>query len=107
VDKVECPRCESPQKFPRLPRDSEEIEGIKEVYIRCPVCRFESVIGHTTDEIERLSRQIAKASARKQDEINRHGVPSRLVQDILTRLTQQMGEKSSELAKRIKEEING
>src|SRR4051794_24274980 len=69
-----CPRCESEQPF--IPRLRDTDHRWQEEYIRCPICRYEQVLRHTTPEIEKLRIKLRKFSERKQYEMDRHGTYS-------------------------------
>jgi len=52
----ECPRCDSLQKFETKMRSVKRDSLIIEVFIRCPVCRYNKVLRESTIEIENLRR---------------------------------------------------
>jgi hypothetical protein len=80
-----CPRCESPQKFPKRFRDTG-ITGVKKAYVSCTVCPYTEVIGYTTRAIEEARSDLARALRLAQEEIDRHGYPSDLTLKRIQRL---------------------
>jgi hypothetical protein len=75
MDKTECPRCESPQKFARLVRDAED-KPWKEVFIHCKICNFVEVIGVTSGLLEQAYLKRKKILRRYNNEVDRFGAPS-------------------------------
>src|SRR3954465_9323123 len=70
-----CPRCNSSQDFSSKERQAGTLPW-KEVYTRCKMCRYELVIGYTTDEIEMLRMRSKGVQERLSYEVARHGLPT-------------------------------
>lgn len=65
-----CPRCESEQGF--IPKLRETEHRWQEIYIRCTVCRWESVLQHTTPELQTIEKRLLKLNRAMDDIEQRH-----------------------------------
>jgi hypothetical protein len=70
-----CPRCHSQQSFVSHLRELAD-RPWKEIYIVCRMCQWESVIGHTTDEIDMLRMRYMGLRRRSAYEASQHGQAS-------------------------------
>lgn len=95
-----CPRCESPQKFAPQIRDVDGCDW-QELYIRCTMCRHETVLRPTTREIEHLRRMLAKLAKKAQEEINRHDTISSNTSSAISRQRNRINQALRELQDRI------
>lgn len=107
MEATECPRCEALHKFPRLTRPHAELRGVKEVYIKCPTCRYVQIIGPTTDAIEQTRKRIARLQRKAQDERNRYGEITESTANAQHRQGKRLAKLYGELWERVKEEKRG
>src|SRR4051812_1855205 len=100
-----CPHCNSQQNFrPKLRR--LDTLPWKEVYIRCAMCGYDLVLGHTTDEIEMLRMRAQGVRQRLQYEVSRHGMRAQSTLTQAHKLAQEMQAATIRL-ERDMEAING
>jgi hypothetical protein len=105
TDPSPCPHCNSWQDFPTKLRRLDT-KPWKEVYIRCSMCGYELVLGHTTDEIEMLRMRAKGVRERLQYEMSRHGLPTQTTLTHANKLAERMKEAVVRL-ERDMEAING
>jgi hypothetical protein len=86
---IECPRCSSPQKFPRRLRPTAQ-QNVKEAFISCTVCPWEQVLGKTTTVMEGIRRSIARLEGRAVQERSHHGQISITTAEAMGRLKQRL-----------------
>lgn len=100
VPKTSCPRCNSQQSFPRSLRE-HGTPGVLEVYVRCTMCHWEDVIGHTTKELEAVNARKRKAMQRKKQEASIYGSASTSTNAALHRLIHKSAELTHQLNKQL------
>jgi hypothetical protein len=72
VDTINCPRCNSEEKFKKKFRRIGTRPWL-EVYVACSLCRWENVLGKTSQEIEDTKARIAVIAQKKAREEMLHG----------------------------------
>lgn len=90
-----CPRCEALGSFRprRRPIDDTRIE----LFIRCPVCHYEQILGVSTPEIEQLRKIQNRLQAANHYTTARYGVAS----SVMTVQMRKIGERIQELEREI------
>jgi hypothetical protein len=85
--KQNCPRCNAQQSFRLRHRDTEGRPGVIEVFIKCTVCMWESVLRKSTKEIELLTAQERRLKEQARIQQERHGTVNGATERLLRNVT--------------------
>ena len=94
--KQNCPRCNAIQSFRPRRRDTVGSPGVIDVYIRCTVCRWESILRRSTMELEILMGNERRLVERARVQHVRHGIVNGSTRRLLIEIRAAMGKAREE-----------
>jgi len=101
--KQNCPRCNAMQSFRPQRRDTPTPDAkviatssVIEVYIKCTVCNWESVLRKSTREIEHLMANERRVLEQARIQKVRHGTVNTATARILSSIREGMGQAREE-----------